>query len=615
MAAELDRKEKGLPTAIDLNLGPNDTSALEEKRPSLNHRISSISLSERTIYRTLIATLAILWSTGLLSLSFKSPGLSLWPSPAPPKPYVCHPPLPTVLRSLTSPPTGPQFLTAARTLDAALTLRAALPDMDSIAVAVVTPSGPVFSKTYGVLRANETEVEKQGTPDEDSLYRIASISKMFNVFEMMVLRERGLLNWDDPVEKYLKNFTYRSGGWDDYLSDRLTSRKSDPITLRQLATHMSGIGRDYPPVNVPSWPKIDPRDLMHNLPNTTDPILDTIKKVPLVAPPYTYPIYSNTGFNVLGWSVAAAAGGKPEDYPNILHRDIFEPLGLTSAFNLTEKSARKVAVPMTASYETDWDFGPYNPAGGQFSSLRDLTKVMQTFLDPARNESLLSPYAMREWLRPLHGFPDDLTEVGAPWEIVKIPDSNGNPRRWYSKGGNLLASHSNFIFDPTTSSGVIVLMTGRDPYAQKIAIDAIQMFQPAFDALLERTTMEMYGGYWQSDDGKSVAITYVEKGSLWLSRLFLNGTDVFEVLEGPGYPRGRRYGFWTTGRDEEFRVAVGRSGGPDDVFSGCFPSWVTMDPIYAKGAPVDLLLFDGPSEARVVKVASVDVILKRKFWR
>ena len=75
-----------------------------------------------------------------------------------------------------------------------------------------------------------------------------------------------------------------------------------------------------------------------------------------------------------------------------------------------------------------------NSAGGQFSSLSDLTTVMQTFLDPRNNKkALLSPYAMREWTRPLHGWDDGLSEVGAPWEITKMPDSNRVPRRFFGK--------------------------------------------------------------------------------------------------------------------------------------------------------------------------------------
>ena len=75
-----------------------------------------------------------------------------------------------------------------------------------------------------------------------------------------------------------------------------------------------------------------------------------------------------------------------------------------------------------------------NPAAGQYSSLNDLVKVMQTFLDPQREEALLPSYVMREWLRPLHIWNDELWETGAPWEIVKLPDIHGRPQRFYQKG-------------------------------------------------------------------------------------------------------------------------------------------------------------------------------------
>lgn len=61
------------------------------------------------------------------------------------------------------------------------------------------------------------------------------------------------------------------------------------------------------------------------------------------------------------------------------------------------------------------------------------------------------------------------------------------------------------------------------------------------------------------------------------------------------------------------RVAVGRPKRADDVFVGCFAAWATIDPIFAKGAPVDLILFGGEPDERVVKVPSVDVVMKRKY--
>lgn len=72
-------------------------------------------------------------------------------------------------------------------------------------------------------------------------------------------------------------------------------------------------------------------------------------------------------------------------------------------------------------------------SGGQMSSLSDYIKVMQMILDPGRPGSLLPPYVVREWLRPLHVWSDETTEVGMLWEIEKIADTYGRQLRIYQK--------------------------------------------------------------------------------------------------------------------------------------------------------------------------------------
>jgi hypothetical protein len=89
--------------------------------------------------------------------------------------------------------------------------------------------------------------------------------------------------------------------------------------------------------------------------------------------------------------------------------------------------------------------GAMNPAYGLFSSAADLSKVMQTFLDPTRDESLITPYTVREWLRPAYAWIDDLTEVGLLWEILKITDSYNRRIRVYQKR----ASHHSLAHDPS----------------------------------------------------------------------------------------------------------------------------------------------------------------------
>jgi hypothetical protein len=67
-----------------------------------------------------------------------------------------------------------------------------------------------------------------------------------------------ILSRDDPVSKFIKNFTVHDGGWSDYLAQKnRTSRVDTSITLRQLASHMAGLGWGYPPLVLDNWPHVD----------------------------------------------------------------------------------------------------------------------------------------------------------------------------------------------------------------------------------------------------------------------------------------------------------------------------------------------------------------------
>ena len=67
--------------------------------------------------------------------------------------------------------------------------------MDSLAVAVVTPAGPIYEAFRGPIRANESSWPGRGADvDGDSIFRIASVSKLFASLEALILRDRGALN-------------------------------------------------------------------------------------------------------------------------------------------------------------------------------------------------------------------------------------------------------------------------------------------------------------------------------------------------------------------------------------------------------------------------------------
>ncbi|KAJ7925981.1 beta-lactamase/transpeptidase-like protein [Mycena leptocephala] len=487
----------------------------------------------------------------------------------------CSAPLPTLLASHPPGPNAPGFKEAADSLHQFLSMRTAASDIDSLSIAVVTPDGPIFERGYGILRANESDPENFGSVTRDSIYRIASITKMFTVLETLILRERGILNCGNK-----------------YASD------NSPITLRQLASHLSGLGRDYPPEDVgETWPapllmEIQDHGFKGLVDETLEGLLDAVAKYPLVAPQYTFPIYSNTGFDVLGLCNVAAdklATGKERTFRELMQDHVFDPLGLNSSFYEVPNGrlAAQIAVPASNSYMADFTFPPsLDAGGGQYSSLADLTTVMQSFLSP-KGTGLLSPYVMREWLRPLHPWSDGFQEVGAPWEISKV----GREARVYSKGGNLAGYHSQFAMVPQWSYGVIVLVSGNYTDTVTLTREAIARFQPAFENLLLLQVLYTYGGVWVGDD--SVAVVTIEDQALYLQALIVGDQDVLSILQRNPPGGSKAVALWSTGRPHEFRMAFGRAELNDVPDAGCEPYWISLDYPMARGAPLDLLLWDG----------------------
>lgn len=163
---------------------------------------------------------------------------------------------------------------------------------------------------------------------------------------------------DDAIDKYIKDFEYVADGLDQGTEFATRAERRPPITLRQLATHMSGLGRDWPPGTVPDWP--------HNLAGMGPPptnglpfpsypdLFNAIAKHHLTSPPESYPAYSNAGTALLAYALASAsstANGEASkiDYADLVKRDIFEPMGLNgSSFLFTEANKHLIVVPSLA---------------------------------------------------------------------------------------------------------------------------------------------------------------------------------------------------------------------------------------------------------------------------
>merc|ERR1719183_1273058 len=78
---------------------------------------------------------------------------------------------------------------------------------------------------------------KSGPPDEATIFRIGSVSKIFPVLMLYQLLDRGVVSsLDDPLSKYAPGFELPN----------VFSRAKRHFTLRQLASQLSGMQRELP---------------------------------------------------------------------------------------------------------------------------------------------------------------------------------------------------------------------------------------------------------------------------------------------------------------------------------------------------------------------------------
>lgn len=155
--------------------------------------------------------------------------------------------------------------------------------------------------------------------DVRSVFQIASVSKQFTAVAVMMLKEQGLLRYDDPVSAYIPGFPYAG------------------VTIRQLLAHRSGLP-NYMYFAGKYWK--EKRKALTN--GDVIAMLVKHKPRPEFLPDRRYK-YSNTGYVVLAHIVERLSGLPFDEY---MERTVFAPLGMTSTF-VYNPSNRK-----TVEYET-----------------------------------------------------------------------------------------------------------------------------------------------------------------------------------------------------------------------------------------------------------------------
>jgi CubicO group peptidase (beta-lactamase class C family) len=295
-------------------------------------------------------------------------------------------------------------------------------------ISVVKDGEILFAKGYGYA-----DVERRIPVDaETTMFRIASISKLFTWTALMQLVERGEVDLEKDVNAYL-----------DF---EIPPTFPQPITAKHLLTHTAGFEDRYRGLFTDGIEDLAPlgQILADNLPAR-------------VVPPGREAAYSNYGAALAGYIVERASG---MPFARYVEEKIYAPLDMAhSTFRepvpaeLEAHLATGYAYRNGAFEAQEFEYDPGIADGAMSSSAVDMARFMIAHLQDGRygGQRILREQTARQMRRRI--FTHDPRVAGMAYGFYEM-DLNG--QRGVGHGGDLLYHHSDLLLLPEHDFGVFV---------------------------------------------------------------------------------------------------------------------------------------------------------------
>lgn len=301
-------------------------------------------------------------------------------------------------------------------------------NVPTITVAVAKNGTIVWEEGFGWA-----DKESRVQADEYTMYSLASITKPITATGLMILKERGELDLDNPVNDYLG---------ETKLKARIGDQKD--ATVRRIANHSSGL-----PLHCQFFYEDEP----YRPPSFEE----TLRRYGnLVAVPGERYRYSNLGYGVLDYVISQVTG---KGYPEFIREEVFLPLGMTNAYvNTGKENEGRHAVRYGVDGEPlpFYDFD-HRGASAVYSSAHELIMFglfhLKTHLP--NQKAILTDENIDEMQRPTMRINDE-TGYGIGWETSK-------------QAGYTIVSHdgamggvsTQLILCPSENLAVVVLCNSR----------------------------------------------------------------------------------------------------------------------------------------------------------
>ena len=207
---------------------------------------------------------------------------------------------------------------------------------------------------------NSSIVRLYGPVTLETYWRVASISKPFTALAVMQLVERGQIQLDADINRYLKHI-------------HVDEPFAKPITIREVLQHRSGlddyfVGDGFLKGLQPSISEIMEKRTLHP-----------------VYPPNSVEFYSNYGYGLLGAVIEDVTGQRFEDY---MQSNVLQPMGMANSTFVQPLQDPSHMAPAS------WFYQRASPASGLTTNATDMLQFLASVLE--ENKSVVSSHSFEE---------------------------------------------------------------------------------------------------------------------------------------------------------------------------------------------------------------------------
>ena len=313
-----------------------------------------------------------------------------------------------------------------------------------IGVGIIVSDKLVFAKGYGYR-----DYEKKLPITANTMFPIASNTKLFTAVAAGFLVEEGRLTWDQPIRESVPTVNF----YNNYLNNT--------ITLRDMLSHRTGITR-----HDSIWYKSD---------YSTKELFERLRYLEPKEQPRQLFLYNNMMYAGVGYTIQLQSG-KP--WGQFVREKILQPLEMNhTVYSISDMLKQPdYGVPFTEKrdsmelYKIPYyeDTDGLAAAGAIISNIEDMSHWLIALMNNGQynGKQVLPSKVLQATLEPAIALPNAAGQVRGWWEVLNQAYGMG---RWTASyrgrliafhGGDLPGFHSQISFMPNEHIGVIVFVIG-----------------------------------------------------------------------------------------------------------------------------------------------------------